>query len=130
MRKQRGFTLVEFLVVIAILGFLAAILIPAFMRARENQSQQEQGTGEQAVPESTVKYEVRVRHEGDIRVVEVEVPSNIYRTEFEFDPMPDGSFWLSIQETWMTLPEKWHYEEVGEGNYALTEKIVFKQISK
>src|SRR5688500_6053815 len=36
MNKKSGFTLIEFLVVIAIIAILAALLFPVFARAREN----------------------------------------------------------------------------------------------
>src|SRR4030081_3243553 len=35
-RSNRGFTLVEIMIVVAIIGLLAAIAIPNFVKAREN----------------------------------------------------------------------------------------------
>lgn len=39
MNKKSGFTLVEIMIVVAIIGLLAAIAIPSFIRARQNTQQ-------------------------------------------------------------------------------------------
>ena len=70
MKQNKGFTLVEIMIVVAIIALLAAIAIPSFMKSRSDSrasscmnnlrlidhAKQQYATSQQALPDSTVLY--------------------------------------------------------------------------
>jgi type IV pilus assembly protein PilA len=57
MRKQEGFTLIELMIVVAIIGILAAIAIPNFLQYQMKSRQSEAKTNLQAIKTSEVSFQ-------------------------------------------------------------------------
>ena len=55
-RSKQGFTLVEIMIVVAIIGLLAAIAIPSFIKARENTYTQKQANNSRIVDAAKDQY--------------------------------------------------------------------------
>ena len=56
-RKQEGFTLIELMIVVAIIGILAAIAIPNFLTYQLKSRQSEAKTNLQAIKTSEVSFQ-------------------------------------------------------------------------
>lgn len=69
-RPQGAFTLVEIMVVVAIIGLLAVILIPYFMRARE------ESTKKGCIANLVQIYQAKVRWALDLRKLPSDVPGD------------------------------------------------------
>ena len=57
LRKQEGFTLIELMIVVAIIGILAAIAIPNFLQYQMKSRQSEAKTNLQAIKTSEVSFQ-------------------------------------------------------------------------
>src|SRR5689334_23086211 len=57
MRKQEGFTLIELMIVVAIIGILAAIAIPNFLQYQMKSRQSEAKTNLQAIRTSQISFQ-------------------------------------------------------------------------
>ena len=57
LRKQEGFTLIELMIVVAIIGILAAIAIPNFLQYQMKSRQSEAKTNLMAIKTSEVSWQ-------------------------------------------------------------------------
>lgn len=84
MRSVRGFTLVELLVVVAILGTLAALLIHAFPAARDHAAAD--GSAAQPLEPPKTSLLRTVRHDGHLWVIGWSFDGGSHATHFVHHP--------------------------------------------
>jgi prepilin-type N-terminal cleavage/methylation domain-containing protein len=65
MRKIKGFTLVEIMIVVAILGLLIAIGVPGFLTARNKSRNRTEGANLKAISDNIASYGVNERQPVD-----------------------------------------------------------------
>lgn len=56
--KSHGFTLVEIMIVVAVIGLLAALMIPAFAKARRTSQIQKCIQNQRAIYQAVMRYEI------------------------------------------------------------------------
>ncbi|MBN2144966.1 MAG: prepilin-type N-terminal cleavage/methylation domain-containing protein [Candidatus Aureabacteria bacterium] len=66
MRKIKGFTLVEIMIVVAILGLLIAIGVPGFLTARNKSRNRTEGANLKAIADNIASYGVNERQSVDV----------------------------------------------------------------
>jgi type IV pilus assembly protein PilA len=87
LRKQEGFTLIELMIVVAIIGILAAIAIPNFLQYQMKSRQSEAKTNLQAIKTSEVSFQAE---RGCFIGVAVEQGQPLAMAGTKYNPWPWG----------------------------------------
>lgn len=89
-----GFTLVEIMIVVAVLGILAALVVPKFLRVRDKAEATAAGTSMKAIADAVKHYQAlhgEWPDDKNRRVLPTELKSYLPSNEFESAPL--GGVW-------------------------------------
>lgn len=109
-QRSQGFTLVEILVVLAIIAILAAILFPAFARAKENARQVNCASNMHKIAQAvSLYYNDEKRYPGSLAFLLPAVPGTNtladYGTPGNAVPNPYGTGYLKISDRSFVCPD-------------------------
>ena len=92
-QNQKGFTLIELMIVVAIIGILAAIAIPNFLTYQAKSKQSEAKIGLGAIATSSIAYNAEVTGSPTY------VVANIGQIGYAITGTPRYSFWYDVAGT-------------------------------
>jgi type IV pilus assembly protein PilA len=94
MKKSKGFTLVELMIVVVIIGVIAALAIPRFMNTSTKTKQSEaQGILKQIYTMELTHFEQYNAYTDDIDELDVEFMAN---TRYDYSVQVDGTAFIAI----------------------------------
>ena len=120
MRNQRGFTLIELMIVIVILGILAAISMANFFSMKENSERASCLTNQRHILEGTILYIAERNVSDEVINVTLPLPPNPTQTQKSSPNLTDGFLGLRYIGR---IGNKWGYSirgDVGTGDTELT----------
>jgi type IV pilus assembly protein PilA len=97
-QNQKGFTLIELMIVVAIIGILAAIAIPNFLTYQAKSKQSEAKVGLGAIATSAIAYNAEVTGSPTY------VVANVGQIGYAVTGTPRYTFWYDVSGTPMRFP--------------------------